>query len=394
MDSVEARAHKRAKVTRAQLADALSAYYGDENIFYAGQCANKPFRTSIATRSEWINLELPLSRDAVDISLSSANDDATQSLNSLAVTAAIKRVAETVATGTRLVNAPIYRLKEISVSLGHIAGTVGISHFIDYALTLDLLENELIDALSDGLPTSPGDLPLRDLYLPDRSKLTDLSGRLCAGGPLALTAVARSRRARRGGQPDYVLLVQERSGRVLNSSRRLAVIPKAFHGPLADFTDDAQISATIERELEEELFGRPEVDSTESNPTYADPMHIENLSAPMRWLIEHPDSDAWSAECVGIGINAMTGNYELASLVVINDEEWWDRFGGVVRANWETEGLRRYSSLDRDTLAALIEDSAWSNEGLFAFTLAVRRLAEISGARSNLPVLEPEVTNG
>jgi hypothetical protein len=57
------------------------------------------------------------------------------------------------------------------------------------------------------------------------------------------------------------LLVQERSGSTLNATGRIAVIPKAFHQPLADFTDDAQLSATLERELEEELFGREELDS-------------------------------------------------------------------------------------------------------------------------------------
>jgi hypothetical protein len=58
------------------------------------------------------------------------------------------------------------------------------------------------------------------------------------------------------------VLVQERSGRTLNAGRRLAVIPKAFHQLLVDFSDDAQISATIEREMEEELFGRPDMDLT------------------------------------------------------------------------------------------------------------------------------------
>ena len=40
-------------------------------------------------------------------------------------------------------------------------------------------------------------------------------------------------------------------------------------------------------------------------------------------------------------------------------------FGGSIQANWESAGLRCYSSLDRDLLAQLCHDPAWSNEGLF-----------------------------
>jgi hypothetical protein len=87
----------------------------------------------------------------------------------------------------------------------------------------------------------------------------------------------------------------------------------------------------------------------------------------------------------------MTGNFEFATIIVINETEWWDEFGGVIEANWETEGLRRYSSLDHAQLGALIQDPAWSNEGLFAFCQAIRRLSQIGGDRVNLPPLELEM---
>jgi hypothetical protein len=54
----------------------------------------------------------------------------------------------------------------------------------------------------------------------------------------------------------YQLLVQERSNQVLNVTGALAVIPKAFHQPIVDAYGETRISTTIERELEEELFGR------------------------------------------------------------------------------------------------------------------------------------------
>jgi hypothetical protein len=392
MDKLETLAQRRGNVGRAELADALNAYYSPKAPyrFYAFGHGGQQLMTSVVTQPEWLDLALPLGQGRDKLTLDPGKQSPPQLLRDVAVDAAVCRLAETLATGTRMVNAPIYRLLGTGISAHGLNDTVALSRFVDYALTLDLLENELADTVSQGEPTTPGDLPLRDRYLPTARALTDVGSRLCVGGPLALLAIARSGRRRRGGAPDYVLLLQEQSGRVLNSARRLAVIPKAFHAPLADFGDDAQISATIEREMEEELFGRAEVDSTCDEQRRADPMHISSLSAPMRWLIDHADPSTWQIECTGFGINAMTGCFEVASLIVINDTDWWDEFGGAIQANWETEGLRRYSSLDYHQVAALICDPAWSNEGLFAFCQAIRRLSQVGGDRVNLPTIELE----
>ena len=142
--------------------------------------------------------------------------------------------------------------------------------------------------------------------------------------------------------------------------------------------------------MEEELFGHPEVDSTLGEQRLADPMHESSLSAPMRWLMSHASQGTWRTECVGFGINSMTGCFEAACLTIIEDDAWWDQFGGSIQANWETEGLRRYSSLNQELLANLIKDPAWSNEGLFAFLQGLRRLEEVGGSRVNLPSIELE----
>lgn len=310
------------------------------------------------------------------------------SLDQVGVNAAVQRLAETVAIEAPLVDAPLYRLLGLDVSPARIVGTVGLTTFVGYAVTLDLLENELIDALASDEPTKPGDLPLRDRYLPTRASVFDLAGRLCVGGALALCAIARPGRRARRGAGDYVLFVQERSGRVLNAARRLAVIPKSFHEPLVDYAEDAQFFMTLEREMEEELFGRDDVDSVLEDLRHADPMHPSRLSGPMRWLVANPD--AWRMECTGFGYNLVSGNFECAGLIVIEDEVWWDRFGGQITANWESDGLRRYSTLDHDTVADLVRDPAWSNEGLFALLQGIRRLSEIGGDRVNLPAVQRE----
>jgi hypothetical protein len=65
-------------------------------------------------------------------------------------------------------------------------------------------------------------------------------------------------------------------------------------------------------------------------------------------------------ECTGFGLNLVSGNYEYASLIVIEDDEFWARFGGHVEANWESVGLRQYSSLDGHLVADLIMQDSWS----------------------------------
>jgi len=140
--------------------------------------------------------------------------------------------------------------------------------------------------------------------------------------------------------------------------------------------------------MEEELFGRPDIDNTLGPQRSADPLHPSRLTAPMRRLTEKPDR--LRMECTGFGLNLVSGNYEFASLIVIDDEEFWPRYGGVIEANWESSTLRRYSTQDPDLLSELISDVAWSNEGLFAMMQGLRRLADIGGRRVNLPPIEWE----
>lgn len=382
------RGNRRARVQQREVVAALENYYGGmlaPHGLYRARCGtDATIDTSILTQPGWLDLDCPLRPAHDQLRTKSGDPDPILGLDDDAADAAIQRLAETLTMGVRMVDSPLYRLTGIDVREHHIGGTLSLAPFVEYALTMDLLEGELIDAIASGATS----LPLRDEHLPDLSKVLDVSGRICAGGVLALTAIARPADPYRG-EADYLLLVQERSGHVLNAARRLAVIPKGFHQPLIDIRADAQIGATLRREMEEELFGRDDVDNTIGDQRSADPMHPTRLSAPMRWLTEDPDR--LRLECTGFGLNLVSGNYEFASLVVIEDEEFWTQFGGVIEANWESSTLQRYSSLDADLLTELIGDVAWSNEGLFAMTQGLHRLGEIGGQRVNLPRIEWEI---
>jgi hypothetical protein len=385
IQGLHARGKRRRAVNQHHVAQALAGYYHqrlpDHGRYAARYGENRQTATSILTRPEWLDLSCPLLSPNDQLTLVGLASDGEISLDAHAADRAVHRLVETLALDVRLTNMPLYRLLDSNIKEGHIDGTVGITSFVEYALTMDLLEGELIDAISAGHSTQPGLLPLRDRYLPDTDSVLDLSGRLCAGGVLALCAIARPSRSR--GETDYLLIVQERSGVVLNAARKLAVLPKGFHQPLTDIAEDTPVGATLQREMEEELFGREDIDNTVTEQRSIDPMHPSRLSEPMRWLTTVPD--ALRMECTGFGLNLVSGNYEFASLVVIEDETFWDRYGGHIEANWESAGLRLYSSLDRELLAGLIDDERWSNEGLFALLLGLRRLGELGGRRVNLP---------
>ena len=154
---------------------------------------------------------------------------------------------------------------------------------------------------------------------------------------------------------------------------------------MTDFRADARIGATLRREMEEELFGREDTDSTTGKPYAADPMHPTRLSEPMQWLTENPGR--LRIECTGFGLNLVSGNFEFPALIVIDTEDFWSRYGGQIEANWESLALRQYSSLDSDSFADLVYDPAWSNEGLFALLQGLRRLKQIGGNRVNVPAI-------
>jgi hypothetical protein len=387
------RAVRRRRIDRRQVAAALSEYYHDWTNGHGPYTAHfgqdGEVVTSVLTRPGWLDLNCPLTSSCDRLTLTGAAASSDLALDAQAAHAAAQRLAETLATRARLVDMPLYRLLHVDVAKGAIAGLLGITRFVRYALTIDLLEGELLDAITAGASTSSGSLPLRGQYLPNTASVLGVAGRLCAGGTLALCAIARPASPYRG-PADYVLLIQKRSGDVVNAPRRLAVIPKGFHQPMTDFRSDARIGATLRREMEEELFGREDADNTIGKPYAADPMHPTRLSEPMRWLMGNPSR--LNIECTGFGLNLVSGNFEFSALIVIDDESFWSHYGGFVEANWESVALRQYSSIDSDSLAELIFDPAWSNEGLFALLQGLRRLKQIGGSRVNMPAIEWQIS--
>lgn len=373
-------AHRRTSVPRAQIAEAVASYYGSPpGLYKATVPPGENLTLTMLTRTEWLGLSIPLGGDAEQVTVTATRPEDPRIVGP-GLDGAIRRLAATEASETVMVNDLLYRLQAIDIVEGRLAARFGLADFAAYALTNDLLEDELVDSL-----TSPStSLPLRSVYLPSTEMALEPSRRLCVGGPVCLTAIARP-----GG--DFALIVQQRSSRVVNAAGRLAVIPKAFHQPIIDPSAEVPVSATVERELEEELLGRLDLEPIgPAAGRRVAPHHNLALSEPAWWLRANPDG--WALECTAFGINLVTGNYELSCLLVIDDERWWNNYGHRVEANWEAKRLQTCSSADTDGLAVLLSDPRWSNEGLFAFLEGLRRLAARSPERSRVPPIEVEVS--
>jgi hypothetical protein len=385
-----ARSHRRNDVTRADLAAAMASYYdlqGDGAGLYRVSVAGVELTLSLLVEPSWIGANVALGSPSERISFE-ADAKAAVHLDEAMCRAAIGRLAEVEVADTVMVNSPIYRLMSIDLEPDAMRASVTLSDYASFALTADLMELELVDAVAAaGISIGPGSLPARDRCMPSVQAAKAFESRHAAGGPAALLAIARPARGDR--PPDYALLIQERSGRVLNAAGKLAVIPKAFHQPIGEPAEEALLSATVVREFEEELLGRQDLEQLSPDSwRRVDILHAEHRSAPMTWLLEH-HGEAFRTECTSFGINLVTGTYEFGCLLVVDDESWWEQWGHLVEANWEAMRVHRYSSRDTAGLASLARDPRWSNEGLFAFLEGLRRLSELDqNGRVAIPTIE------
>jgi hypothetical protein len=218
----------------------LVAYYHSSSkdsagaTFYRARVGGVPLTLSVLVKQDWLDLAVRLGSDQERFRLAVTDlNSAANQLEGKALEAALVRLANVEVFGTVLVNSLLYRLLEVDVGQNRLEGVVALADFAGYALTMDLLETELVNALATTVPqrvssSNPGltaGLALRDIYLPTAAAALALDQRLCVGGPVALLAAARAGTSRGRSEPDYILLIQERSARVLVHRSRFSWTP-------------------------------------------------------------------------------------------------------------------------------------------------------------------------
>ena len=377
--SRHSKSYTRAKVSRQDLTAAVADYYDlshEGAHLYQAEVAGLQLTLSIATKPDWTDLGINLRDGQERASLAPPSTLTEAPLPDAVVRAGIARLADAEVHGKVLVNNPMYRLVDIEAGPGNLHPTFGRANFADYALRNGLMEVELIDAIagsSNRTLANAAPTPVRDRLLPTAAAAFNFESYYCTGGPVGLVAIARPAR---GSQPaDYALLVQVRGHQVMDIPGKLSTIPKGWHQPLSEASSEAKLSTTLLRELEEELFGREDLEQmSDESRRAADPLHQERQPEAMRALLQTPD--ALRVTCTGFGINLLSGTYEVPCLVTIEDESWWSQWGHQIAGNWETTSVETYSSMDTDSLTAVLSDPRWSNEGLFSLIQGLRYLAK------------------
>jgi hypothetical protein len=383
-----ARERERRALPRDKIAEALERYYDAQHapLYRATVKASGgevlPLSLSVLSGPAWTGLSVPLDQGHEQTRLDRSVDDAlVATVPPEAFLLGVERLASVETGESVLVDNPLFRLLQAEVDEHHIDLTFGLTTFKAYALGPDLLATELLGSLTAPPGSSPAPLLAREHYLPSLGSAFAFGERTCAGGPVCLLAIAR--------EEDYLVVVQERSDKVLNAAGRLAVVPKAFHQPLTE-EDETRLSTTLNRELEEELLGRLELDqiSPEARRRLF-PGHTSALTEPMRSLAEHPG--AYQLFCTAFGVNLLSGNYEVACLALIEDPAWAASYGQALQTNWEVGGTHCYSSLDAEGLFSVLSDPRWTDEGLFAFVEGLRLLAKHAPGKVKLPSIEVEL---
>jgi DNA-binding SARP family transcriptional activator len=377
-DALEERRYRRRRVPREAVTRTLIEYYGEDELERFGL---GPFRfhvhdhvrtLGVVSRPEWTRANVPLGEPGERCLLipSSAGSMVTP-LSPHLLQPSIVCLAEAEHCHQNVWDDDIYRLAQIHLSADTLRASFALDRFVHYALTLSLLEHELLDALAahDNDPSfvlshAETALPLRKAYLPDAESLAQVSTRLCAGGIATLFVHAVD-------EGEYRAILHRRSQKVFKRTGRLSVVPQAWHQPVWDPQAEVCLSTTVERELEEELLGRKEVTRGEDLQVL-DPYHLASRTPQMRWLLEN--RAAWHRECTGLSINLLTGTYDFSCLIVISDPTF-----GQLWPNWETERTiplsLRPSNIQRVREKAL--DASWVDEALFAFFRGLRRFGEL-----------------
>jgi len=109
LHQLQDRGHRRGRVSQRQLVHALTTYYeaSIENFgTYTAQYDDEVAATSILTRADWLDLDCRLGPDSDRLILESAIEDDGTTPDQLTADLAARRLAETLATGTRAWSIP------------------------------------------------------------------------------------------------------------------------------------------------------------------------------------------------------------------------------------------------------------------------------------------------
>src|SRR6266487_1354552 len=133
-----AEAHRRAQITRDQLARALATYYQNPSphelgaTFYSARVDGVPLALSILVRPDWLGAAVRLGTNQERFQLAAPDvGTAVRLPEGPALEAALRRLAAAETSATVMVNNPLYRLQDVALSRQRLQATVTLTDLPD-----------------------------------------------------------------------------------------------------------------------------------------------------------------------------------------------------------------------------------------------------------------------
>jgi transcriptional regulator with XRE-family HTH domain len=136
-----AEVHRRSRVTREQITQALVAYYHSASTdnasttFYGASVGDVPLTLSVLVEHDWLGRAVRLGGDQERFRLVVPDlNAAARPLEGAALEAALVRLANVEVAGTVLVNSPLYRLLNVDIGQHRLEAVVTMADFASYFL--------------------------------------------------------------------------------------------------------------------------------------------------------------------------------------------------------------------------------------------------------------------
>lgn len=214
-----------------------------------------------------------------------------------------------------------------------------LGRYFDMVATCDALDHELRDF--------NGFIPLRDALhrtISPQDALLDCRGRSATVGAAVLTVF--------NDGSTYQAIVAHRAANLAVGAGMFHVVPAFVVQPIVDAQAEWSLQLQILREYGEELFAMPEHDALDSAPTTPDYFltnpHIQALTSMFT------DGRA-ELHATGIVLNLLSMRFELCSLLLIHDADWYRRNRAILESALDVERQGTYIT-PIESLAGLPDD--------------------------------------
>lgn len=149
--------HARSVLARSAIADAVHPYYGRTSTSFYWARIGDGTEVALGMLSDpgWIGLDIPLDTDHELAHVLASENATTPPIAPELFRAAVKRLAIVEEGKASLYDRLLFQLIRLTVENGRLAANFAIASFATYALTVDLMETELVKSLVAGHSKSP-----------------------------------------------------------------------------------------------------------------------------------------------------------------------------------------------------------------------------------------------